>query len=427
MPAELASKLRQWGAAGRPERKTARPRVTIEAVLPGRFEPTAHGPCFVVEQSYPLDMRQGTAPLARALGLSPRARHLLTRGLATEALDPRQALFLDTETTGLAGGTGTYAFLVGVAYFEGDSLQLRQYFMRHPGEESALLAALGDLLAAFPLWVTFNGKTFDVPLLETRYLLTRRERLAPPHHHLDLLHPARRLWRSRLPSCALGSLERVLLGVRRVEDVPAWTIPGIYFDYVRDGKCEPLRGVFAHNAEDLLSLVALLGLVGDVLDEPPRHAHHADATALLRLYAQAGLASEAAAWCPGALPHVPPAERGALRWELALLLRRAGHRERAVGVWQELAREPGPWAAAAQIELAKHYEHHARDYAAATRATEAALAALAVSRLPVSDRERLALERRLGRLYFRARRAQAAPAGCYSADAETPTRLVSRA
>ena len=406
MPTDLATKLRQWAPAGAATRRPAARRPGIESVLPGRFESTPHGDCFLVERSYPLDTAQGRVPLAHALALSPRARHLLARG-AADHVDPRRALFLDTETTGLSGGTGTYAFLVGVAYFDGPRLVLRQYFMRHPGEEAALLAALADLLAEFPLWVTFNGKTFDVPLLDTRFLVTRRAALPRPAHHLDLLHPARRLWRTRLPSCALGSLERILLGVRRAEDVPAWTIPGLYFDYVRRGRCEPLRGVFAHNAEDLLSLVALLAFVGDVLDEPPRHAHHADALALVRLYAQCGLAGEAAIWCHAALDHVPPVERGALRWELALLLRRAGAREAAVEIWEELAGESGAWAAAALVELAKHYEHHARDYAAATRATEAALAALAVSRLPVSDRERVDLERRLGRLYFRAQQDRA--------------------
>ncbi len=373
-------------------------------MLPGRFERTPHGDCFVIERRYPLASSQGTIALASALQLSPRARQLLARGHPPEALDPSRALFLDTETTGLAGGTGTYAFLVGAGYFDGGDFCLRQYFMRHPGEEAALLAALADLLNGFPLWVTFNGKTFDVPLLETRFLVTRRQRLAPPGHHLDLLHPARRLWRTRLPSCALGSLERALLGVQRTEDVPAWLIPGIYFDYVRRGRCEPLGGVFAHNADDLLSLVALLGLFGQIFDAPAEHAHRVDSIALLRLFTRAGLTAEAAGWCSASLERVPPTERRGLQWEMALLLRRAGDRDGAVALWQHLAGESGPWALAAQVELAKHYEHQRRDYLAASRATEAALAALAVAPWPVPQQQRQELERRLGRLYFRLQR-----------------------
>jgi uncharacterized protein YprB with RNaseH-like and TPR domain len=402
--ADLAAKLRQWNVAGRSTAPPPRATHGVEAVVPGRFETTAYGECFLVERRYPLALAQGAFPLAEALALSPRARRLLARGAPAEAIEPGRALFLDTETTGLAGGTGTYAFLVGLGYFDGAEFCLRQYFMRHPGEEAALLAAVSELLASFPLWVSFNGKAFDVPLLETRFLYSRRAPLRRPEYHLDLLHPARRLWRSRLPTCALASLEHALLGVRRQDDVPSWAIPALYFDYVRRGRCEPLRAVFAHNADDLLSLVALLALVGRVLEEPQRHAPHVDALALLRLYAEGGCAGEAAAWCAQALDQVAASQRGALRWELAAVLRRAGDRAAAARLWLELAAEAGPWAIAAQVELAKHYEYQQRDYRAAIRAVEAALAAIAVSRGPGAAAERMRLERRLGRLHFRAHR-----------------------
>jgi hypothetical protein len=152
----------------------------------------------------------------------------------------------------------------------------------------------------------------------------------------------------------------------------------------------------------------LLGLLGAIFDAPADHAHRVDPVALLRLFTQAGLASDAASWCRASLERVPPVERRGLQWEMALLLRRAGDRDGAVGLWQQLARESGPWALAAQIELAKHYEHHRRDYLAATRATEAALAALTVAPWPVPPQQRQELERRLGRLYFRVQRQRAA-------------------
>lgn len=408
MPSDLVSKLRAWGAAGPARAPAPAPARGIESVVPGRYVRTPYGECFVVERVYSAATRQGAVALAEALALTARARQMLAGGQAPACLDPRQALFLDTETTGLAGGTGTYAFLVGVAFFDGDRLRLQQYFMRHPSEERALLAALTEVLAAFPQWVTFNGKAFDAPLLETRYLLARWP--APqPAYHLDLLHPARRLWRRHLPSCALRSLEQALLGVVRPEDVPAWLIPSLYFDYVRQGRCAPLRSVFAHNAEDLLSLVALLGLIGDVLERPERYARHTNIRAVLRLYGSLGLAGEAAAWCRAALAALPAPERPALLWELALLLRRQGRREAAVAVWRELARGAGEWAVAAHVELAKYYEHERGDYTAAARATEAALTLLTLARRPASERLRLDLERRLGRLSYRARRAAGAP------------------
>lgn len=404
MPADLGDKLRRFNAAGRsaPARPPPRP-AGIESVVAGRFEPTTYGECFVVEQRFALSWRQGAFPLSTALALSPLARELLGRADCDEALEPRRALFLDTETTGLSGGTGTYAFMVGLGHVDGDDFLLRQYFMRHPGEEAALLAALEDILAAFPIWITFNGKAFDAPLLDTRFRYTRRRPGPAPRLHVDLLHPARRLWRNHLPSCALGTLERTLLGVRRQDDVPSWMIPTLYFDYVRRGQCEPLRDVFTHNTHDLLSLAALLGLVGQVLHEPHRYAERVDLVAVLRMYAQARRAEEAADWCQAALAALPASARGPVAWELAALLRRLGRRERAAELWRELARNGGPWSVAAQVELAKHLEHGERDYRAAARAVEAALAALAVSRLPAAEVERAQLERRLGRLRYRAR------------------------
>ncbi len=406
MPSSLGDTLRRWNVAGRAASIPPPPCTGIEAVVAGRYQATPHGPCFVAEQRLPLTWQQGRYRLGQALALSPLARALLTRASDAEPFEPRRALFLDTETTGLSGGTGTYAFLVGLAYVDGDEFVLRQYFMRHPGEEAALLAAVEDLLGAFPVWITFNGKAFDAPLLDTRYRYSRRRPGPAPRLHVDLLHPARRLWRHHLPSCSLGTLERALLGVRRAEDVPSWTIPTLYFDYVRRGQCEPLRAVFAHNEHDLLSLAALLGLVGEVLDTPPRYAGGVDLLAILRLYVEAQQASEAIGWCPAALRALPAAARGPLRWELAAVLRRLGQREEAAAVWRELAADGGPWGVAAQVELAKHLEHRERDYRAATRAVEAALAALAVSRAPTAPGQREQLERRLGRLRYRARLAQ---------------------
>ena len=151
--------------------------------------------------------------------------------------DPQQWLFLDTETTGLAGGTGTYPFLVGLAWWEGGGLEVEQLFMREYSEERSLLAALAERLAERPVLVTFNGKSFDWPLLETRYRMTRT--IAPPEPlaHLDFLHPARNLWRLRLGSVRLSQLERHVLGWDRGADVPSELIPRIYLDFVRGGPC----------------------------------------------------------------------------------------------------------------------------------------------------------------------------------------------
>src|SRR5262249_28981891 len=341
---DLATKLRRLDAHARtaPSRPP-RPQADPAAVLGGRYVRTAEGECLLVERRVAL-VQQGTGPqLAAARHVSCSAQTVFRRGAPGE-LDLNRAVFLDTETTGLSGGTGTYAFLVGLAFFDGDDVVIQQYFMRHPGEEPALLTAIREPLAAFPIWVTFNGKAFDVPLLQTPYRYGRRACLPEPTFHLDMLHPARRLWRNRLPSCSLATLERALLGVARRNDVPSWLIPSVYFDFVRRGTVDPLRAVFSHNAQDLLSLAALVGLVAQIVDEPPRYAGYVDTCALLRMYRDAGLAFEAESWVRAALSRAQPAEQGSLLWELAAILRRAVDLAGAARLWADLAIVPGPWA-----------------------------------------------------------------------------------
>lgn len=165
-------------------------------------------------------------------------------------------LFLDTETTGLSGGTGTYAFLVGIGYFEGsDRFRVRQYFMRHPGDELGMLHALERELVDRPTAVTFNGKSFDLPLLVTRYRMYHREpRL--PSGHLDVLAPARAIWKHRLPDCSLGTLESTIFNLRREIDAPGWMIPQIYSSYLRTRQLDQLIPVFEHNNEDIVTLTS---------------------------------------------------------------------------------------------------------------------------------------------------------------------------
>jgi len=196
-----------------------------------------------------------------------RALRLLTPEAADEIADPDQWLFLDTETTGLAGGSGTYAFLVGVAWWESGGLEIEQFFIREYSEERSLLFALGERIAEHPVLVTFNGKSFDWPLLETRYRMSRRISVPTPRAHLDFLHPARNLWRLRLGSVRLSELERHVLNWDRGTDVLSGLIPQIYFDYVRGGPPERLVPVLHHNQMDLRGLAALSSRILSLLSD----------------------------------------------------------------------------------------------------------------------------------------------------------------
>src|SRR5579859_4571809 len=191
-------------------------------------------------------------PSSVALELLSRTRDASVARRTHVALeDPSKWLFLDTETTGLAGGTGTYPFLVGIAWWDGGGLEVEQFFMRDQSEEHSVLVALAERMDERRVLVTFNGKSFDWPLLETRFRMTRAIKVPMPRAHIDFLHPARNLWRLRLGSVRLQELEKHVLGWNRGIDVMSELIPSIYFDFLRGGSPDPLVPIFHHNQMDL--------------------------------------------------------------------------------------------------------------------------------------------------------------------------------
>lgn len=372
----LAGKLKSMGVkigTGELQPQTSKPKkeVAIQSVVDGRFVSTRQGDTFVAEQTYPSDYRHGLTPLRISVPL-------LT--VAQWARDPRLAVlpiesfaFLDVETTGLAGGTGTYAFLVGVGRFEGDTFHLAQYFMRDPMEESAMLEGLMEFLAPNSALVTFNGKAFDAPLLVTRYLLHNIPVPFKDFAHLDLLPLARRLWRDRLPSRALKYLEENVLGApRTVDEVPGYEIPYLYFDYLRTGDAAPLKGVFYHNAMDIVALAALMNHMASILHAPfdGQVQHGLDFIALGKLFEDLDRREEAARlYERGLEASVGETDFGAAVQRLSALQRRRGDLESAVALWQKAAAEGHVYA---HIELAKYYEHQRRNYVEAMKWTKEA-------------------------------------------------------
>ncbi len=366
----LADKLKSLGVkvgtseVQLPEPK-ARSGVPIEEVLDGRWVSTPRGDAFVSETRYPLEYRHGIAPL-----FSPAPLHTLASWAGDARLHEMplgQFAFLDTETSGLAGGTGTYAFLIGVGRFEksedgGEDFHLAQFFMRDPAEEPALLAALESFLAPCEALVTFNGKAFDAPLLATRYRLHSLPIPFADYAHVDLLPLARRLWRDRLPSRALKYLEEnVLSAPRTVEEVPGYEIPYLYFDFLRTGDAAPLKGVFYHNAMDVVAMTALFSHMAGLLADPhaPDHEFGLDVVALAKLFEDLGMWDDAARLYERGLEIGMPEEGF---WEavrrLSVLQRRRGDLEAAVHLWEKAAVEGHIYA---HIELSKHYEHRVKD------------------------------------------------------------------
>lgn len=349
---------------------------SLQELLPGgQVVETAVGGCFIVDKVYPLSYQHGQD----RLGDLPA--HPLTETAVSLLQDPsfnhlslRQFLFLDTETTGLAGA-GTFAFMVGAAFFAADALVVRQFFLRDHDDEAAMLVLLNDLAAGMQGLITFNGRSFDLPLLDGRFLLNRQPNNLADLPHLDLLLPARRLWRLRLGSCALGSLEQSLLGVQRSqEDVPGWLIPGLYHDYLRSGDARELLRVFYHNQIDMLSMVTLAARMFPFLNTSVLQAHPVDQVCLGKWQADIGLYAAAEANLRTAVSADLPLEiyHQALT-QLGMLLKRQERRAEATLFWQQLAATSFT-TVEAHVELAKYYEWHQEDLRAALYWTEQGLA-----------------------------------------------------
>jgi len=310
---------------------------------------------------------------------SSRKRGSAINPLLHMAEDPEKWLFLDTETTGLAGGTGTYAFLIGIAWWDAGGLQVEQFLMRDFSEEHSVLLELAERLAQRPVLVTFNGKTFDWPLLENRFLMTRTIPVPPLAAHLDLLHPARAVWKLRLGSVKLMELERHVLdaprlGWDRADDVPSNMIPQFYFDYLRGRSVAPLAGVVRHNRNDLRGLAALFGKLNELLSKG-KHAVDVDGLDLFGLsqYLQRrGEAWRAESACIAARDRgLPIVVDGFAQWELAKMAKRRGQHGEAARIWEELAQDDD-WRVAACEELAQFQERKRKDYSAALKYAKAA-------------------------------------------------------
>ena len=321
---------------------------------------------------------------SRDESLSRRTRAALT--------DPEKWLFLDTETTGLAGGTGTYAFLVGLAWWDAGGLQVEQFFMRDFSEEHSLLHELSRRLAERPVLVTFNGKSFDWPLLESRFTMTRSITVPKLATHLDLLHPARALWKLRLGSVRLVELERHVLdaprlGWRRDDDVSSALIPQFYFDYLRGGPMEPLAGVVRHNQMDLRGLAALFGKINALLSEPgaAEETESLDLFGLSRFLQRRGEPDRAHSACSQALEIGLPAEfLPKARRELALMAKRRGEHDRAAEIWHEIVADLQDGIYACE-QLAIHFERHAKNLSRAAEFAQLGLAKLRCQRSASRD------------------------------------------
>ncbi len=398
----------QVGAQGLPPARSSQ-HTRIDQVVQGRVHSTQNGDTYIAEKLYPAEYSYGSSSLMASGHLGALLQYASFVGkdeVEQAGCNPNSLAYLDIETTGLMGGTGTYAFLVGVGRFEGDVFHLAQFFMRDPSEETAHLLALEEFLGPCEILVTYNGKSFDAPLLNTRFLAQGWKTPLAELTHLDLLPLARKFWRERLPSRTLGNIEAFILGAQRSqEDVPGWMIPQLYFDYLRSGDASPLQSVFYHNEMDVLAMAALLNHISKMLEEPPPGSGPSvlDLVGVGRFYEDLGRIEDAVQVYQTCLSSGLPEE---LYWEtvrrLSFIKKRQGDYPSAQVLWEQAA---GQGHLYAHVELAKWYEHRLGDYTEAIRWTRQALELISLPSTPRYLRLewKAGLEHRLARLEKKSR------------------------
>ncbi|MEK7807745.1 MAG: ribonuclease H-like domain-containing protein [Chloroflexota bacterium] len=332
----------------------------IESLVNGREEQTKHGSYFVIENAYDLDHKHGI----RSLGDWLQCDLATTIRLSQKEIDDLSKFaFFDIETTGLAGGTGTLAFLIGVGVIEEDRYILRQYFLRDPSEEAAMLSGLESALKDRIGVVTYNGRSFDVPIVESRFILSRRRFNFRAMPNLDLLPFARRLWRGQYENCSLGTLEKTVLGSERGEDdVPGMLIPQMYVEYLQTGDANEMKRVIYHNAQDILSMTALASHIVDIFADPLTPKRSGDECLRLALWHDDNArADEAeAAYNAARQRRLTDAAALVLYQRYGAFLKKENRRAEAVSLWESWAdldsTNPEPC-----IELSKFYEWETKE------------------------------------------------------------------
>jgi uncharacterized protein YprB with RNaseH-like and TPR domain len=371
----------------------------IEDVIDGYYKETPFGLIYIVETQFQLNHRQGSIEIN--FDSIPVLLSELAGDQRLSQFNNSDFIFVDTETSGLGGGIGTLAFLIGAGRFDKSCFNLSQFFLKEPIHEAAQLVALSEFVSSKQGLVTFNGKSFDIPILNSRYIFNNDLPPFKASAHIDILTLARRLWRDRLHSRKLIDLEQEILGFHRThEDVPGWLVPSLYFDYLRSGDARPLSNVFYHNAMDIISMAALLNYITLLLSEPFRYSaeNGLDLVAIGKLFQDCGDYDSAAEIYEKALEYKLPKylRRKALsNW--SFMEKRRENLQIAIELWKHAAADNELFA---HIELAKYFEHRTKDYIEAIIWTQTAKKLVKSRQFSKVERHQLLpeIEHRLARL-----------------------------
>jgi uncharacterized protein len=373
--------------------------VSISEILAGNILETPYGSIFYTEKIIPLHTSFGDYSMAEVKEYFPAKEHAYIAKSENSVGDIQldQALFFDTETTGLAGGAGTYIFLMGLGYFTREAFCVRQYFMSDYHEEEAFLWAINQLFAQdFKLLVSYNGKCYDFPLMQTRFIMSRLPLQLNNYQHLDLLFPTRRLWKRRLKDCSLSNIERRILNISRDEDIPGYLIPHVYFRYLQDKDASPLKPIFSHNLQDIISLAILAAKIGHVLREPfhaSRGNNGIDLYSIGRIY-EINKDYEHSSRCYEEALNCDLTDEDSL--EILRLssyaYKKQGNWQRAERAWRDIISFTNEFILFPYEELAKYYEHRLKEYSKAINVVEDALMRLKQANIELENKDRLMQE-----------------------------------
>jgi len=387
----------QVGTAHIKNVKKNAPPPSLADSFPGSWEKTSSGDCSVVRKHYPLSFQHG----ARKLSLLPQVDVFefsnSFSGISEIPLD--QYLFIDTETTGLSGGAGTYVFLAGVAKYENDGIHFAQFFLQDPANEPCQLAALEEFSASAKVLVSYNGKSFDLPRIKNRYLFHGWPAPYQNIYHIDLLHIVRRLWKNHLPTCSLGDIEYHLLDIQREShDIPGWQVSEKFFEYLQNNDPEPLKGVFYHNEVDVISLITLLSYITDRLSNPlaDPYRDQEDLIPVGQYIHHINRPDQAIEVLSRALSNESLSEGSTLigMKYLASIHKKNNDYQLALPLWKKCADMDDIQA---KIELAMHYEHRKSDFQEAIHWTLSAQSSTSQSSL-LKNKYKNELIHRLNRL-----------------------------
>lgn len=377
---ELKDKLRQldrlsyYRTTDPTHQVTQAAHYPVEAIIKGNLQDSPHGAYFLRENLFPLEYIHGTVQIAQYLDRPPALLGFVGKSTDFEQIDLKRTIFIDTETTGLSGGAGTYAFLVGIGFFTEEGFRVIQYFMNELHSEKALLQQVNQVVNNFELMISYNGKSYDLPLLLSRNVLYRMTSPLAGVPHLDLLFAVRRLWKHRLRDCSLTTAEQAIVESNRMGDVPGYLIPQLYFDYIRNQDARGLKAVFYHNEQDLLSLAALATKACRVFQAPFQEAVDVhDILSVGKVYDSLAAYEQSIRLYDQCLNSMADSQdQHEIHWRLAANYKRTNEWQKAAQIWHLCIKKcrfrPTPY-----IELAKYYEHAKKDFKAALEMVQKAL------------------------------------------------------